>query len=154
MITLRSRLRELAWVAPGAILIAVAAVSWNSRESCDSGGCAVGVLMGIVVLAIAWPIAAVVCSKVAEWLSEKRRLNLFTFVAVVSVVGALPCVPMIAVSLWLEFQLSELLLLLVLALATSAAIAIVWWALRVGFALTTGATALSPNTSLERTREG
>ena len=105
------------------------------------------------MLAIAWPIAALVCSKVAEWLSEKRKLNLFTFVAVVSAVGAFPSIPMVAVSLWSQFLLSESLFLLVFALATSAAIAIVWWALRVGFAVRLGATALSPNTSLERTRD-
>ena len=153
MNALRSRVREFAWIAPGAILLAVAAVFWGSRGSCESGGCAVGVVMGMVVLAIAWPIAAVVCSKVAGWLSEKGRLNLFTFVVAVSAIAALPCVPMVAVSLWSEFLLSESLFLLVVALATSTTIAIVWWALRVGFALSTSTTALSPYTSLERTRE-
>jgi len=153
MSTLRSRVREFAWLAPGGILAAVAAIFWGARDSCDRGGCAVGVVMAMVVLAIAWPIAAVVCSKVAAWLSEKRRLNLFTFVAAVSAAGVVPCVPMVAVSLWSRFLLPESLFVLIFSLATGSAIAIVWWALRIGFAFTSNVTALSPNKSLERTRD-
>ncbi|WP_026188109.1 hypothetical protein [Methyloversatilis universalis] len=108
----------------------------------------------MVVLAIAWPIAAVVCSKVAAWLSERRRLNLFTFVVAVGAVGAALCVPMVAVSIWSQFLLFESFVLLAFALATGFAIAISWWAIRIGFALSPGVIALSPNTSLERTLEG
>jgi hypothetical protein len=153
MNTTRSRIRELAWVAPGVILLGLAAVLWSSDVGCDSGGCAVGLAMSTVALVVVWPIAALTCSKVAAWLSEKRRLSLFTFVAAVGAAGSFPCLPFVAVCLWRQFFVAEALFLWAFAFSTSAVIALLWWVFRVGFALAPASTALSPNTSLERTRE-
>ena len=143
----------MAWLAPGVVFTGIAAIVWLDADSCDSGGCAVGMAIAMFALLIAWPVAAVICSRVAMWLADRRRLSVFNFVAIVFALGSLPFIPFVFVALWRQFFLSEAVILLAVAFAVSATIAMLWWILKFGFALVVSDRGMTPDKSLERTRE-
>jgi hypothetical protein len=153
MSALRTKISELAWVAPGVVCAAVAVFLWGGTDQCDSGGCAVGTAMGVVSLPIVWLVSAILCAKLAAFLAARRRLSLGLFVPLVGATFAFLAAPLVAVAFSQRFLVSEVAVLAGSLFVFGAVVAAAWWGLKHGITLSPQA-ALPPNTSFERTREG
>ncbi len=153
MSALRTKISELAWVAPGAVCAAVAVFLLSDADQCDSGGCAVGTAIGVVTLPIVWLVSATLCAKLAAFLAARSRLSLGLFVPLVGAAFAFLAAPLIAVAPSQRFLVFEVAVLGGSLFAFGAVVAAAWWVLKHGMTLSPQA-ALPPNTSFARTREG
>ena len=154
MSTLRTKIRKMAWLAPGVVLLGGAALAWNEASECDSGGCAVGAVVALVALPFVWLAAAAICARVATWLAAQGRLNAVVYLLVVVTIGCLPCIPLVAIAVWRQFFIAEAIFLISLAATLGLASATLWWGMKYGPTFTPLDAPLPPNKSLERTREG
>ena len=153
-----ARRSTLAWLAPVPAFAILCALAWSTAPTCETGGCAQGILLGLLAMPFVYAAAVATCWFVEVQLTKRRRNTFSRFAGVVALIGMAPVLPSFVVGLWDGFMVSESAFMLTIAAASAFLTAAVWWVVSHGFAsdgsCPSQEVALPPNTSLERTREG
>lgn len=123
------------WIAPGIVLMSFAGLAFTQTASdpnCN-GGCAQGTMFGAVfVLPAAYVFCVLGCKTLTAKLAQGRKFTFFRFVLAAALLGSVPLLPLLAVSVWLQFLVDMSVFLVLTASAITGSVAVVWWLIAFG----------------------